>query len=66
MMKPLALGTALLLALTLPAPTMPAFAEDEKGRPPLAFDEVNTPLADVVAKATAAKKPIFIDFFLDG
>ena len=57
------LGIALLLVLAL---GLPALADGEKERPPLKFDEVNTPLADVIAKATAAKKPIFIDFFLEG
>ena len=53
---------ALLLALALSA-----FAEDEaKELAPLAFDEVNTSLDQVIAKATAAEKLIFIDFFLDG
>jgi len=54
---------ALLLGLSWIAP---AWADDAPERAPLTFDEVNTPLADVVARATAAKKPIFVDFFLDG
>ena len=54
------LGITLLLLLALGAT---AHAEE---RPPLEFDEVNTPLAEVIAKATAAKTLIFIDFFLDG
>ncbi len=57
------LGITLLLVFAV---GLPAAAEDAKERPPLEFDEVNTPLADVIAKATAANKPIFIDFFLRG
>ena len=54
---------ALLLVLL---PVGPAIADDAPELAPLKFDEVNTPLADVIAKASAAQKPIFIDFFLDG
>ena len=57
------LGIGLLL---VPLLALACFAEDAKERPPLKFDEGNTPLDDVITKATAAKKPIFIDFFLDG
>ena len=61
MVRRLLLGAALALALL-----GTARAEDAKELPALEFDEINTPLVQVVAKATAAKKPIFIDFFLDG
>ncbi len=39
---------------------------DDAPLPPLKFDEVNTPLEQVIVRATASKKPIFIDFFLEG
>lgn len=38
---------------------------DEDGAP-ARFDAVNQPLAQVLEKAAAADKPVFVEFFLDG
>lgn len=54
------LATAFVLGSVGPA------SADDPPLAPLTFDEVNTPLERVIARATAATKPIFIDFFLEG
>lgn len=61
MPKPVVPG--LLLALLLAAP---AVGEDAEERPPLHYDAVDAPFEQVVARATRAKRPIFIEFFADG
>jgi hypothetical protein len=61
-MTRLALGS-LAVALCL---LTHASADDAPQRPAVAYDEVNAPFAKVVARATAEKKLIFIEFFLEG
>jgi hypothetical protein len=55
-----------LLAAALMLGAMGGAQADDPPLAPLKFDEVNTPLERVIARATAATKPIFIDFFLEG
>ena len=52
---------ALAASLALSAP----YARAEEPASGVAFEGVNLPFADVQAKAKAAAKPIFVDFFTD-
>jgi hypothetical protein len=59
-----ALCLALLLGTALAAlPPRPAFAEEAAGG--VAFEPSGTPFADVLAKAKAEGKPVFMDFFTE-
>jgi hypothetical protein len=59
-----AVVAALLLGAAVSAiPSRTAFAEGPAGG--VAFEPAGTPFADVLAKAKAQGKPVFVDFFTE-
>lgn len=61
MTKTVSLGLLLSLLAALPS-----VADEAEEQPAPRYDEVNTPLDQVIARATQAQRPIFIEFFADG
>lgn len=56
---------AALLAVAFPAAVAPRAALAEEAKGGVAFEPKDTAFADVLAKAKAGGKPVFIDFFTE-